>query len=288
MMLTNYQMKFHLMINNRTMRKKIKYILLILISFISIQTIAQNFPQKTNPPRIVNDYTNFLTKSENQKLENKLAEFSRETSTQIAIVIVESIDGYDVASYAFELGERWGVGQKGKDNGILIVIKPKTLASKGEITIATGYGVEGAVPDAIAKRIIENEIKPYFKQNMFYKGLDEATNRIMELSRGEYTADDYKQATSGSVGSAIPTVIIFLIVIIFSFIGRARRARHYAMGHNVPFWIAMGMLGSNRSHGGSFGNFSSGSGSFGGFSGGGGFGGFGGGSFGGGGAGGSW
>jgi len=81
-------------------------------------------------------------------------------------------------------------------------------------------------------------------------------------------------------------IIIFLLIIIFSIMGRVRRARHYAVGHNLPFWIALGMLSSTgRSHGGSFGNFSSGSGSFGGGSG---FSGFGGGSFGGGGAGGSW
>ena len=269
--------------------KKLRNILAILLACISINAFAQVFPEKASPPKIVNDYTNLLSKSETQILENKLVKFSDETSTQIAIVIVESLHGYDVASYAFELGERWGVGQEGKNNGILIVVKPKTSQSQGRVTIATGYGVEGAVPDAIAKRIIENEIIPYFKQNMYFKGLDEATNRIIELTKGEYTADEYKQATSGNVGSAIPAIIIFLLVFIFSFIGRARRARHYAIGHNVPFWIAMGMLSnSGRSHSGSFGNFSSGGGSFGGFSGGGGFSGFGGGSFGGGGASGSW
>ena len=268
--------------------QKIKNIIILLLTFISINAFAQVFPEKANPPKIVNDYTNLLSKTERQSLENKLVKFSNETSTQIAIAIVESLHGYDVASYAFELGERWSVGQEGKDNGILIVVKPKTSQSQGRVTIATGYGVEGAVPDAIAKRIIENEIIPYFKQNMYYKGLDEATNRIMELTQGEYTADDYKKATSNS-GSAIPGIIIFLIVIMFSIMGRVRRARHYAVGHNIPFWIAMGMLSnSGRSHGGSFGNFSSGGGSFGGFSGGGGFGGFGGGSFGGGGASGSW
>jgi len=278
-------MKFHLTINNTTMRKRIKHILLILLSVISINAIAQDFPEKANPPRIVNDYANFLSAQENSALENKLVQFNNQSSTQIAIVIVKSLDGYDPASYAFGLGEKWGIGQKGKNNGILILVKPKYQNSKGEVFIATGYGVEGAVPDAITKRIVNNEIIPYFKQGMYYKGLDEATNRIIELTRGEYTADEYQQAT-GRSGSAIPGIIIFLIVIIFSFVGRARRARHYSVGHNVPFWIAMGMLSSsNRSHGGSFGNFSSGGGSFGG---GGGFGGFGGGGFGGGGAGGSW
>jgi uncharacterized protein len=269
------------------MRKKIKNILIVLLAFASFSATAQNFPDKPN--RIVNDYANFLTIQEQNALESKLVSFSNQTSSQIAIAIVPDLEGYDKASYAYGLGEKWGVGQKGKNNGILILVKPKYQNSKGEVFIATGYGLEGAVPDAITKRIVENDILPYFKQNMYYKGLDEGTNRIMELTRGEYTADQYRESTKGSAGSAIPGIVIFLIVIIFSFIGRAKRARHYAVGHNVPFWIAMGMLSSNRSHDGSFGNFSSGGGSFGGFSGGGGsFGGFGGGSFGGGGAGGSW
>lgn len=259
---------------------------MILLSVISLNTIAQNFPEKTNPPRIVNDYANFLSPQETQTLENKLVQFNNQSSSQIAIVVVKSLDGYDPASYAFVLGEKWGIGQKGKNNGILILVKPKYQNSKGEVYIATGYGLEGAVPDAITKRIVNNEILPYFKQGMYYKGLDAATNRIIELTRGEYTAEQYREDTSRKrSGSAIPAAIIFLIIIIFSFIGRAKRARHYSVGHNVPFWIAMGMMSSNRSHGGSYGNFSSGGGSFGG---GGGFGGFGGGSFGGGGAGGSW
>ena len=274
-------MKFHLEKRVRIMKKKIRNILLILLTVLSFNSFAQDFPDKPN--RIVNDYANFLTTQEQNALENKLVNFSNQTSSQIAIAIVKTLDGYDAASYAFGLGEKWGVGQKGKNNGILILVKPKYANSKGEVFIATGYGLEGAVPDAITKRIVNNEILPYFKQGMYYKGLDEATNRIIELTKGEYSADEYRKATSNS-GKSIPAGVIFIIVIIFSLLGRARRARHYAVGHNVPFWIAMGMLSSsNRSHGGSFGSFSSGSGSFGG-----GFGGFGGGSFGGGGAGGSW
>lgn len=265
------------------MTKKIKHILLILLSVISINSIAQDFPEKSNPPKIVNDYANFLNTQENNALENKLVQFNNQSSTQIAIVIVKSLDGYDPASYTTGLGNKWGIGQKGKNNGILILVKPNYQNSKGKAFIATGYGLEGAVPDAITKRIVSNEMLPYFKQGLNYKGLDEATNRIIELTKGEYTADEYLQATKTNPASAIPGVIIFIIVIVFSFVGRAKRARHYSVGHNVPFWIAMGMMTSNRSHGGSFGNFSSGGGSFGG-----GFGGFGGGSFGGGGAGGSW
>jgi uncharacterized protein len=262
-------------------------VLIIILALFSLQAYTQEFPEKSN--RIVNDYTNFLSVRERNALEQKLVNFSNQTSTQIAIAIVPGLQGYDASSYAFELGERWGIGQKGKNNGILILVKPKTANSKGEVFIATGYGVEGAVPDAIAKRIVENEVLPNFRQGQYYKGLDQAVNTIISLTKGEFTADEYRERTSGNVSSAIPMIIIFLLIIIFSVMGRVRRARHYAVGHNLPFWIALGMLSSTgRSHGGSFGNFSSGSGSFGGFSGGGGFGGFGGGSFGGGGAGGSW
>ncbi len=266
------------------MQKIKNNILIILLAIFSLQAYAQEFPEKSN--RIVNDYTNFLSVHERNALEQKLVNFSNQTSTQIAIAIVPSLQGYDASSYAFELGERWGVGQKGKNNGLLILVKPKTSNSKGEVFIATGYGTEGAVPDAIAKRIVENEVLPNFRQGQYYKGLNQAVNTIISLTKGEYTADDYREQTSGNAGSAIPMIIIFLLIIIFSIMGRVRRARHYAVGHNLPFWIALGMLSSTgRSHGGSFGNFSSGSGSFGGGSG---FSGFGGGSFGGGGAGGSW
>ena len=282
-------MKFHLTNKNKTMLHKFKHIFIVFFSILCLNAIGQNFPEKLNPPRIVNDYTNFLSKNENIALEQKLVRFSNETSTQIAIVIVRSLDGYDKATYATALGQKWGIGEKGKNNGILILIKPKTQASKGQVFIATGYGLEGAVPDAITKRIVNNEIIPHFKHGMYYEGLNQATNRIIELTKGEYTADQYIKSTRKNAKKAIPGGIIFLIIIFISFIGRARRARHYSVGHNIPFWVAMGMLSSDRSHSGSFNNFTSGGGSFGGDSfGGGGFGGFGGGSFGGGGAGGSW
>lgn len=267
---------------NQNLIKNISILFLIVFSY-SIG-MAQNYPERSNPPRIVNDYANFLNNEETRALENKLARFSNETSSQIAIAVVNSIEGYDKASYAYGLAEKWGVGQKGKNNGILILIKPKQSNSNGEVFIATGYGLEGAVPDAITKRIVEHEIIPNFKKGMYYKGLDEATNRIMELTRGEYTADEYREATRGS-NAPYPIGIIIFIVFLISLFGRSRRRRHHSVGRSIPFWIALSMMGSGRSHSGSFGNFSSGSGSFGGGSS---FGGFGGGSFGGGGAGGSW
>lgn len=269
------------------MKKQIQYILIGLLFIFSNQVLAQDvdFPERPQPPRIVNDFADILNSSEEQQLEQKLVRFNRETSTQIAIVTLNDLRGFEISDYAVRLAHNWGIGQEEKDNGILMLVSPENR----EVFIATGYGLEGAVPDATAKQIVENEILPNFRNNNYLKGLDEATTVLFDLTRGEYTAENYMERTGGKKGSnaPYPIGIVFLLVIIFFVIGRIKRARHYSMGHDVPFWVALTMLGStsHRQHG-SFSSFSSGSGSFGG--GGGGFGGFGGGGFGGGGAGGSW
>ena len=272
------------------MKTKLKCTLAGLMLFSFVSAFAQNtdFPERPQPPEIVNDFANLLSDNEEQKLERKLVQFDRQTSSQIAIVTLDDLQGHPIDDYAFRLGEAWGIGMKEKDNGILMLISPK----RQKVTIATGYGLEGSVPDAIAQRIIDNELAPNFKKGNYYQGIDQATNVLFDLTRGEYTADQYRQNTGGDKKSKAPYPIgiVFLLVIIFSIVGRIKRARHYSMGHDIPFWVALTMLGStsNRQHG-SFGSFSSGSGDFGGFGGGGGgFGGFGGGSFGGGGATGGW
>jgi uncharacterized protein len=273
------------------MKTTIKYIITGLLFLTVLNVSAQNteFPQRPHPPKIVNDFADMLTDAEEAKLEQKLTQFDQQTSSQIAIVTLDDLRGHPIDDYAFRLGEKWGIGMKQKDNGILILISPK----KQKVTIATGYGLEGAVPDATAQRIIDKEIAPNFKQGNYYKGLDEATAVLFDLTRGEYTADQYRKKTGGDKQSKAPYPIgiVFLLVIIFSIVGRVKRARHYSMGHDISFWAALTMLGaaSHRQHG-SYSNFSSGSGDFGGFGGGGGggFGGFGGGSFGGGGATGGW
>jgi len=263
--------------------KKLLVTTITLLSFVVV--LYAQIPERPNPPRLVNDFANVLNNNESSKLESALVQFARETSTQIVVVTVAGLDGYDPGDYAPRLAEQWGVGQEGKDNGIVILLKPKTNESKGEIFISTGYGLEGVLPDAVVNStVIENEMIPYFQQNDYFGGLASGINVIMDITRGEYTAEQYQQNAGGGGGSFIPFVII-MFVLIFGVFGRNRRRRFYSPGRNLPFWLALGMLsGSSHRSSGSFGNFSSGGGSFGG----GGFGGFGGGSFGGGGAGGSW
>jgi len=242
----------------------------------------------------VNDFAHVLTSQQASKLNNELTRFENETSTAVVLVTVDDLHGYDEAQYAVELAHKWGIGQKGKDNGILVLVKPKTANSAGQAYIAVGYGLESVVPDAVGKRIVEYEMIPAFKKGDYYAGLSNGFKVIMDLTRGSYTADAYIKRKGGGFAALIPFFIFLVIFVIFTMGGRRNRSVAYGSGANksgLPWWAWM-MLGSsmgNRSHS-SWSNFNSGGGSFGGGSGfgGGGFGGFGGGGFGGGGAGGSW
>ena len=259
-----------------------RYFILIFLFVNLVFSGFAEIPERPNPPKLVNDFATILSNGEKSQLENQLEQFARETSTQIVVVTVSDLEGYDPGDYSFRLGDKWGVGQKGKDNGVIILLKPKEGNSKGQVFIATGYGLEGVLPDAIVNStVINNEMIPYFKENDYYKGLASGIKVIMDITRGEYTAEQYQEHYAKQ-GGVVPGVFFFLFMIFILSIVRGRRGRFYSPGRSLPFWLAMGMMSGRNTHGGSFGNFTSGGGSFGGF------GGFGGGSFGGGGAGGSW
>ena len=252
-------------------------LILSVITFFWIALLHAQIPERPSPPRLVNDFAEVLSPGQVNILENTLVQFDRETSTQIVIVTIKDLQGYDPGDFAFRLGENWGVGQKGKNNGVVILVKPKSGNEKGRVFIATGYGLEGVLPDAVVNgAVIDNEMIPYFRQNDYYNGLESGVKVIMDITRGEYTAEYYQQNSASEGGGAglIIMVIIFVVITIM------RSRRFYSPGKNLPLWIALGMLSGNHSHRGSFSDFSSGSGGF--------SGGFGGGSFGGGGAGGSW
>ncbi len=276
-------MIYLMVIKNDLVMKKIKNILILFFALTSIIVKAQ-LPERPNPPRLVNDFAHILSAKEAAALEHKLVAYNDTTSTQITIVTVNSLQGNDKAQYAVEIAHAWGVGQKGTDNGILILVKPKTAQEKGQAYIAVGYGLEEFIPDATAKLIVDREMIPFFEQGRMYKGLDVATSRIFSILSGEFTADQYHENASGS-GDIVGIIVFIVIIIFFMFAGRAKGGQ-YGMSSRAsgfPWWIFL-FSGGGRS-GNGWSNFSGGSGNFGG---GGGFGGFGGGGFGGGGAGGSW
>ena len=262
------------------MKKTLLFSLLLLASCFG--TSAQEFPEKPDPPRLVNDFAGVLSHDEREALENKLVYYNDTTSTQIAIVLIHTLDGYPIDDYTIKLAEKWGIGQQKKNNGILIL----AAVDDRKIFIATGYGLEGALPDALVKRIIENDIKPFFKAGDYYGGLDKGTEQMILLARGEYQGEGRKEKKDSP---PIFVFLIFFLILFFIFLSKILGARKYAHRNNMGFWAAWAILNALRSRQhGSWGGFTSGGGGFGGGSSGGGFGGFGGGSFGGGGAGGSW
>jgi len=269
------------------MIKRSLYLLTISLLFFVTgidRVFSQSIPDRPVPPRLVNDFAGLLKPEEVNNLERKLVSFNDSTSTQVAIVIVRSLGEYEKADFAQQLAEKWGIGQKGLNNGILILVKPKTADSNGQVQIAPGYGLEGVIPDITCGEIVDQEILPSFRNGDYYGGLEKATNTIMSLARGEFSAAQYGQRAKKSTGKNIPFgLIIFIVFIIIALASRGSggsNSRHISTG-GLPFWMLMGMMNSGR---GSSGSWGSGGGS----GGGGGFGGFGGGSFGGGGAGGSW
>lgn len=260
---------------------------------------AQKAGQECFPPfsdrQTVYDVANVLNSQQEQQMENKLRNLAIQSSNEIAVVIVPSLCGMEKAQFATELGHEWKIGQAKEDNGIIVLVKPKTAGEKGEFFIAIGRGLEGAIPDATAYLIGQNEMLPSFKQGDMYTGIDKALDVLISLATKEYDSaaysDRYKKGgKSGKSGFGFIGLILAVILLVIIF--KVRQVRRYALVNDITFWAAWALFNSRtHTHGGYWNDFSGGGGSGGGGwdSGGGGFGGFGGGGdFGGGGAGGDW
>ena len=260
-------------------KSKALLISLLLLSMAGVT--AQDIPAPMMPYRLVNDFAVLFSAAETASLEQKLLAYNDSTSTQIYVVTVNDLGGYPASDYAFRLGEAWGIGQKSKNNGAVILIKPKVGNSRGQAFIATGYGLEARINDAFAGRIVRNEMIPYFVDEDYFGGVNAAVDTMMARLSGEFAAEEQEEK-----GTPVIVIIMLIIVFVLLFIiFRGGGDQHIdSDGHrrsSIPPLFFPPITGSGR-RGGGFGG-----GGFGGF-GGGGFGGGGGGSFGGGGAGGSW
>ncbi|MGY6558823.1 MAG: TPM domain-containing protein [Nitritalea sp.] len=270
------------------MRAHKNFFLTLSLVMLSFWALAQkDFPSKPYPPRLVNDFTQTLKPAEIQQLERKLVAYNDSTSTQVSIVLLRSVGDYDIGDYAFQLGDRWGIGRSDLDNGVLIL----AAIQDRKVFIATGYGMEGALPDALIKRMIEQLIIPNFRMEAYYTGLDRTTDLIFSLAAGEFSPKEALGAPSQP--EVLRGFIVFLFFVLFFLVPLLRNKRdrrNHIGGRGADVDLMSTIMLANILKGGSkgkYGQFSSGRGSFGGGFGGG-FGGFGGGSFGGGGAGGSW
>jgi len=226
-------------------------------------------PRFQNYTGYVNDYAGILSDETKAKLAALSSEIEAKTTSQLAILTLDTTAPLDIETYAVKLFEKWGIGQKGKDNGVLILVAVKDR----QVRIEVGYGLEGAIPDALAKNIIEKSMLPFFKSGNYNAGILQGAAVVSKLIAGEYNVEiseleNIKIAASSKQPSIFDFLFIIFVIIILI---RVRLFWFFPMSGRV---------------GGKSGGYWSGGGSSGGF--GGGFGGFGGGFSGGGGASGSW
>lgn len=242
----------------------------VLVMIPAVMKAQFDIPEKPQLQTSVYDYVQLLSSSQKSSLEKNLIRYADSTSTQIVCVIISSTRGEDISFLGARWGQKWGIGQKGKDNGILI-----TLAVDDRmVDINTGYGIEYLLTDRMAKRIISRVMIPEFRNGRFYEGLDRGSRAIFEVLQGEYKED--RRFADEKPAFPFILVVLFLIILISLFKrgGPGGRRRGGSDFLDILILSSMGRSGG-------FGGGSSGRG--GGFGGG-----FGGGGFGGGGASGGW
>ena len=238
--------------------------------------VANAIPTRPEPQRLVNDQASIFTPDQKEDLERMLVAFDDSTSNQIAVVTVLDLEGYSASEYATRIGLEWGVGSEKFDNGVVLLVKPRVGNSYGEVFIAVGYGLEGAIPDAYAKRIVDTELIPHLSEGDYYGGVVAACEVLMKLASGEISElrEDDGEDVAWVIVSIFLVIIIAVIVIAVNSEGGSGNGGTFSGGGGSSrrtIYTGPVIRGGSGGSGGSFG---------------GGFGGFGGGSFGGGGAGG--
>jgi uncharacterized protein len=269
-----------------TLQNLINYGLSLLFLLFAVTMTAQPldsvFPPRPEPAVYVNDYSHWLDPVQKQTLEQQLRALHDTTSTQVIVMIRPDIGIYPKEQYAYELGERWGVGKKSKNNGVVILIV--TEGSQRGIFIATGYGLEGVLPDVLAARISRDIMVPYFKAGKYYEGVKAGVDAVTAAVHGEFSGDPTAASNDNSL--LILFVLFIVIVLIVYFLNRRKGRIHTGRNsYDDPNWpfnsgSGGGIFWGGGSSGGSWGGGSSSGGWDGGS--------FGGGSFGGGGGGASW
>jgi uncharacterized protein len=247
-----------------TQRTPLLATFLIALFLLPGMMVAQNLPSE--PEGHVNDFAQMLTSGERQQLEQKLRNYRDTTTTVISVATLDNLGGISIEETATTLFNDWKMWEDNKDNGVLILIAQQ----ERKMRIEVGYGLEGAIPDVMAGRIVREILTPNFKRSDYYGGLDRATSAIIQLASGEFEgaiADN-----QSSEGSSTADFIIFMLFLFFVFYassrsgggkGKGKRKRRRTLGPGGFIFLGGG--------GGGFGGGSSGGG-FGGFSGGGGFG----------------
>lgn len=227
------------------------------------------------PAAYFNDYAGLVSAADAQRLDAKLRQFADETSTQVVVAVFPELPSPSLEDFTVRTAESWRVGRRDWDNGAVLFV----FAKDRKLRIETGYGLEGALTDALARRILDQKVVPRFREGDWAGGLEAGIDGIIAATRGEYTAPPEEEKPV----SLLPILIVVLFVILFLWLA-SQGSRHVYVGrtYNRRGWRRdSGYWGGGSSWGGGWGGGGGGGLGGGGFSGGGG-------SFGGGGASSSW
>ncbi len=229
-----------------------KYIYFFLL-IVSVSFAQPKLPALSN---YANDYTNTLTSQQLSNLDYRLRTFDDTTSNQLVVLIIPTLNNYPLEEFANETAIKNKIGTKKNDNGVLLLV----VKNDRKIRIEVGYGLEGALPDALASSIIRNVIIPHFRNDDYYAGITDGINAIILATKGEYKVNTRASSRKNSP-SHIFTILMILFFIISFFIRSGRRG-----SGGFIFWGGGFGSGGGFSSGGSFGGggFSGGGGSFGG------------------------
>ena len=214
------------------------------------------------PSKYFNDYAGAVSSQTAATLNQRLEQFERDSSSQIVVAIFPRMQSdSSIEDYTVRVAKAWKVGHKGKNNGVILFV----FTQDRKMFLTTGYGLEGALPDALCKRIIEDEIKPHFKTGHFDAGLTVGVDAILAATKGEYKGSGQTHRPHGGSSPLGPGMIVFLIPfgVVFIFILLVQsKVRVY--GGNRHGWTVSSGGGGWSGGGGDSGGFSGGGGSFGG------------------------
>lgn len=182
---------------------------------------ATKFPPLTG--RVV-DNADMLSATDEQQLTQLLAGHEQRTTNQVVVVTLDNLGGYEIEEYGYQLGRQWGIGQKDKDNGVLLIVAKQ----ERKVRIEVGYGLEGVLTDAMSSVIIQNEIVPEFRQGQFANGINKGATAIVKLLEGEYQPPPQAQQKRDNNNWIL--LVFFIIWIIFFLMPRFSRGGYYGGG----------------------------------------------------------
>lgn len=216
-------------------------IIIFCLAFLLVGNFVQAYYSPGEPAGFVNDYASVLSPDQKISLENKLTLFSKDSSNEISVVIIQSLKGDTIENFSTKLFEEWKIGQAKKDNGVLLLV----AMDDHKMRIEPGYGLEGALPDATCYRIITDDLTPAFKAGQYYEGINIATDKIILATKGEYQPDPNASKVN-SLKAIFNNGDIFYFIIIFGFwilsALRTRLAKSKAWWEGGLFGGAAGLI----------------------------------------------